>query len=315
MASEEPYNKRTCEFQLFRHPEIEINSRKNPTSTGIQLQQQQKTKCSRTTNKCFSKENSMEFKKITIFQKSSKRFQKHRRKFEEFFSYKKTTTKTTQQLPNKEKQYKEKYFKKNHNKSNYPKIVSIEKKDNFKITDKNESKYRKEENDGKKTNEILFEQRKSNENENKLQFNKNENYNKFFNGTVTQSNLYECSRHGNERNSTKKIPWKAIISKKNQIRRKFDEIQKKLQILLPLLLLFNMLPFLQAGECFYFIFYFFYYIWFLYKVSRKKNVQSLSFDLGFDSFEVNSFLKHLSFTKIRKLLIMIFSNFSKCCVF
>lgn len=248
MASEEPYNKRTCEFQLFRHPEIEINSRKNPTSTGKQLQQQQKTKCSRTTNKCFSKENSMEFKEITAIQKSSKRFQKHRRKFEEFFYFSKTPKTTTQQLP-KEKQCKEKYFKKNHNKSNYPKIVSIEKKDNFKTTDKNESN-RKEENDGKKTNEILLDQRKSNENENKWQFNKNENYNKFFNGSVTQSNLYECRRHGNERNTTQKIPWKAIISTKNQIRRKFDEIQKKLQILLPLLLLFNMLPFLQAGECF-----------------------------------------------------------------
>lgn len=250
MASEEPYNKRTCEFQLFRHPKIEINSRNNSSSTDKQLQQKQKTKCSKTTNQCFSKENSMEFKKITIFQKSSKRFQKHRRKFEEFFFFSKTTT---QKLPNKEKQYKENDFKKNHNKSNYPKTVSIEKKDNFKITDKNESKYRKEENGVKKTNEILLEQRKSNENENKWQFNKNENYNKFFNGTVTQSNLYECSRHGNERNTTKKNPWKTIISKKNQIGRKFDEIQKKLQILLPLLLLFNMLPFLQAGECFFII--------------------------------------------------------------
>lgn len=247
MASEEPYNKRTCEFKLFRKSKIEINSRNNSSSSGKQLQQQKKTKCSRTTNKCFSKKNSMEFKKITIFQKSSKRFQKHRRKFEEYFNFKKTTT--TQQLPNKEKQFKEKLFKKNHNKSNNPKIVSIEKK----ITDKNESKYRKDENDFKKTNEIVLEQRKSNENKNKWQFNKNENYNKFFNGTVTQSNLYECSRHGNERNPTKKTSWKTIISTKNQIKRKFDEIQKKLQIFLPLLLLFNMLPFLQAGECFLYI--------------------------------------------------------------
>lgn len=254
MASEEPYNKRTCEFQLFRHPELEINSRKNPTSTGKQLQQHQKTKCSKTTNICFSKENAMEFKKITTFEKSSKRFQKHRRKFEDFFWFSKTT-KTTQQLPNKEREYNEKYFKKIHNKSNNPKIVSIEKRDNFKITDKNESKYRKEENDAKETNEILSEQRKSNEN--KWQFYKNENYNKFFNGTVTQSNLYECGRHSNERNATKKIPWKAIISTKNQIRRKFDEVQKKLQILLPLLLLFNMLPFLQAGECFITFFFLF----------------------------------------------------------
>lgn len=267
MASEEPYNKRTCEFKLFRNPKIEINSRNNSSSSEKQLQQQEKTKCSRTRNKCFSKENSMEFKKITIFQKSSKRFQKHRRKFEEFFYIKKTTT---QKLPNKEKQFKEKLFKKNNNKTNYPKIISIEKKENFKITDKNESN-RKDENDVKKTNEILLQQRKSNENENKWQFNKNENYNKFFNGTVTKSNLYECSRHGNERNTTKKTSWKTIISTKNQIRRKFDEIQKKLQIFLPLLLLFNMLPFLQAGECFDILFYsFFIYICQFFSSSSYK---------------------------------------------